>query len=100
MAGLGEKLIAQEKCIHASAHSMGEKQEEQEACVQQESCDRVSIAETWGGDSGDWSEGKAECLWVRLRGKANQAGLLVRVCYRPPNQHEEADEEFYKLTFH
>ncbi|KAM9649084.1 uncharacterized protein ACIBXB_011576 [Morphnus guianensis] len=36
------------------------------------------------------------CLWVRIRRKANKAGILVGVGYRPPNQDEEADEIFYK----
>ncbi|KAK4818051.1 LOW QUALITY PROTEIN: hypothetical protein QYF61_004578 [Mycteria americana] len=39
-----------------------------------------------------------ECLWVRIRGKANKADIMVGVCYRPPNQDEdeEADGAFYK----
>ncbi|KAK4827403.1 hypothetical protein QYF61_017808 [Mycteria americana] len=39
---------------------------------------------------------RVECLWVRIRGKANKADIVVGVCYRPPNQHEETDELFYK----
>ena len=39
---------------------------------------------------------KVESLWVRIRGKANKASILVGVCYRPPNQDEETDEEFYR----
>jgi len=31
-----------------------------------------------------------------MRGKANKADLLLGVCYRPPNQDEEADEAFCK----
>ena len=41
-------------------------------------------------------DNRVECLWVRIRGKANKADIMVRVCYRPPNQDEEADEIFYK----
>jgi len=40
--------------------------------------------------------GKVECLWIKMRGKANKADILLGVCYRPPNQEEEADEVFYK----
>ncbi|KAK4810586.1 hypothetical protein QYF61_007323 [Mycteria americana] len=36
------------------------------------------------------------CLWVRIRGKANKADIVVGACYRPPNQDEETDEIFYK----
>ncbi|GAB0208010.1 hypothetical protein GRJ2_003266700 [Grus japonensis] len=39
---------------------------------------------------------RVECLWVRIRGKANKADIMVGVCHRPPNQDEEADEIFYK----
>ena len=28
---------------------------------------------------------RVESLWVRIRGKANAEGVLVGVCYRPPN---------------
>ncbi|KAJ7406973.1 hypothetical protein BTVI_64322 [Pitangus sulphuratus] len=38
------------------------------------------------------SDNKVECLWVRIRGKANKANILVGVCYRLPNQDEESDE--------
>ena len=37
-----------------------------------------------------------ECLWVRIRGKAKKAGIMVGVCYRPPIQDEEADKIFYR----
>jgi len=39
---------------------------------------------------------KVECLWVKMRGKANKADILLGVCYRPPSQDEEADQVFYK----
>ncbi|RMC09661.1 hypothetical protein DUI87_13447 [Hirundo rustica rustica] len=42
------------------------------------------------------NDDKVECLWVRIRGKANKADILVGVCYRPPNQEEEVDNLFYK----
>ncbi|KAK4820612.1 LOW QUALITY PROTEIN: hypothetical protein QYF61_001918 [Mycteria americana] len=44
----------------------------------------------------DDGDDRVECLWVRIRGKANKADIVVGVCYRPPNQDEEADEVFYK----
>ncbi|GAB0180519.1 hypothetical protein GRJ2_000517200 [Grus japonensis] len=39
---------------------------------------------------------RVECLWVRIRGKANKADIMLGVCYRLPSQDEEADEIFYK----
>jgi len=39
---------------------------------------------------------KIKCLWVKMKGKANKADILLGVCYRPPNQDEEVDEVFYK----
>ncbi|GAB0209890.1 hypothetical protein GRJ2_003454700 [Grus japonensis] len=44
----------------------------------------------------DDGDDKVKCLWVRMRGKANKADILLGVCYRPSNQDEEADEIFYK----
>ncbi|KAK4830597.1 hypothetical protein QYF61_012023 [Mycteria americana] len=44
----------------------------------------------------DDGDDRVECLWVRIRGKANNADIVVGVCYRPPNQDEETDELFYK----
>lgn len=35
-------------------------------------------------------DGKVEFLWVRIKGRANKADILVGACYRPPNQDEEA----------
>jgi len=37
---------------------------------------------------------KVRCLWVKMRGKANKADILLGVCYRPPNQDEEVSEFF------
>jgi len=129
----GVRLTAQLKCIYTNARSMGNKQEELEAIVQQDSYDLVAITETWWDVSLDWSDAtdgykfyrrdrrgkrgsgvalyvrdcfdcielnncddKVECLWVKMRGKANKADILLGVCFRPPNQDEEADEVFYK----
>ena len=39
---------------------------------------------------------KVESLWVKIRGRADKADILVGVCYRPPNQDEETDEVFYE----
>ena len=35
-------------------------------------------------------------LWVKMRGKANKADILLGICYRPSNQDEEVDEVVYK----
>ncbi|KAJ7423652.1 mitochondrial fission process protein 1 [Willisornis vidua] len=42
------------------------------------------------------SSDKVECLWTRIREKANKADILMSVCYRPPYQDDEGDELFYK----
>ncbi|GAB0207696.1 hypothetical protein GRJ2_003235300 [Grus japonensis] len=36
-------------------------------------------------------DNRVECLWVRIRGNANKADILLGACYRPPNRDEEAD---------
>lgn len=43
-----------------------------------------------------YGDEKVVCPWVRLRGKANKGDIVVRLCYRPPNHDEEADEIFCK----
>ncbi|PKU45732.1 mitochondrial fission process protein 1 [Limosa lapponica baueri] len=37
-----------------------------------------------------------ECLWVRLKGKANKADIMVGVYYRSPNQDVEVDKTFFQ----
>ncbi|KAJ7421906.1 hypothetical protein BTVI_15877 [Pitangus sulphuratus] len=61
---------------------MGNKQEELEALVQQESCDVVTIMEMWWDDLHDWSAG--------------MDGYKPFRKFRPPNQDDEGDELFYK----
>ncbi|TRZ08823.1 hypothetical protein HGM15179_018288 [Zosterops borbonicus] len=117
--------------MYTNARSMGNKQEELEVMVQQQSDDVVTITETWWDDSHSWStaldgyklfrrkgrrgggvalyikkvfdsigietnEDGVECLWVRIKGRANKADIVLGVCYRPPNQEEEVDNLFYK----
>ena len=41
-------------------------------------------------------DNKVESLWVKIRGRADKADILVGICYRPPNQDEETDELFYE----
>jgi len=47
--------IAQIKCLPTNSHSMGNKQEELEAIVLQESYDLIAFTETWWDKSHDWS---------------------------------------------
>ncbi|KAJ7402843.1 hypothetical protein BTVI_83064 [Pitangus sulphuratus] len=49
------KPAAQLKCTYTNACSVGNKQEELEAIVHQESYDIVTIMEMWWDDSQDWS---------------------------------------------
>ncbi|RMC06743.1 hypothetical protein DUI87_16189 [Hirundo rustica rustica] len=127
------KSAAQLKRMYTNARSVGNKQEELEAMVQQKSCDGVAIKETWWDESHSWStaldgyklfrrdrkgrrgggvalyigealvameiktnDSEVECLWVRIKGKANKADILLGVCYRPPKQEEEVDNLFYQ----
>lgn len=39
---------------------------------------------------------RVQCLWVRARGKANKADVMVGVHYSAPNQDKEVDQKFYK----
>ena len=40
-------------------------------------------------------DNKVESLWVKIRGRADKADILVGICYTP-NQDEETDEVFYE----
>ncbi|TRZ20521.1 hypothetical protein HGM15179_006655 [Zosterops borbonicus] len=42
------------------------------------------------------NEDGVECIWVRIKGRANKADILLGVCYCPPNQEEEVDNLFYE----
>jgi len=44
----------------------------------------------------DDGDNRIECLWGRIMEKANKVDIVVRVCYRPPNQDEEAEKIFHK----
>ncbi|KAK4826209.1 hypothetical protein QYF61_006153 [Mycteria americana] len=35
-------------------------------------------------------------LWVRIKGRAGTGDIIVRVCYRPPDQEDGADEALYR----
>jgi len=52
--GSGVRLTAQLKCVYTNARSMGNKQEELEAIIQQDGYDFVAMTETWWDNSHDW----------------------------------------------
>ncbi|RMC22386.1 hypothetical protein DUI87_00700 [Hirundo rustica rustica] len=54
------------------------------------------IKQTFDTVGVETKEDGVECLWVRIKGKANKADILLGVCYRPPNQEEEVDNLIYK----
>ncbi|GAB0192596.1 hypothetical protein GRJ2_001724900 [Grus japonensis] len=37
-----------------------------------------------------------ESLWVRIKGSAGAGDIIVGVCYRPPDQGDQADEAIYR----
>ncbi|KAK4815341.1 hypothetical protein QYF61_000173 [Mycteria americana] len=76
--------ITQLKCICTNAHSMGNKQEELEAIVQQENYDIVAITETWWDDSHNWSAAMDGYKLFRRDGQGRGGGwvaLYVRECF-------------------
>ncbi|RMC15084.1 hypothetical protein DUI87_07264 [Hirundo rustica rustica] len=56
----------------------------------------LCIKQTFDTVGIETKEDGVECLWVRIKGKAKKADILLGVCYRPPNQEEEVDNLFYK----
>ena len=84
MPGLGVKLIAQLKCIYASACSMGNKKEELEVIVQRDSCDLVAITQTWWDDSYDCTaavDGYKLFRRDRQGRRGSGVALYVRECF-------------------
>ncbi|OWK62557.1 hypothetical protein RLOC_00012636 [Lonchura striata] len=39
---------------------------------------------------------EVECLWIKIRRKANKADILLGVCNHPPNQEEEVTSIYWK----
>ena len=72
MPVLEMRSIAQLKCIYTNAHSMGNKQEELEAIVQQGNYYIVAITETWWGDSHNWSAAMGGYKLFRRIGKEGE----------------------------
>ena len=82
--GLGVRREAQLKCVYTNAHSMGNKQEELEAIVQQASYDLVAITETWWDHSHDWSAAMDGYKLFRKDRQGRRGGgvaLYVKECF-------------------
>jgi len=41
-------------------------------------------------------EEQTESLWVRIKDRTGAGDTIVEVCYRPPNQEDQADEPLYR----
>ncbi|GAB0202998.1 hypothetical protein GRJ2_002765400 [Grus japonensis] len=41
-------------------------------------------------------EEPTESLWVRIKGRAGAGDIIAGVCYRPPDQGDQADEALYR----
>ncbi|GAB0185700.1 hypothetical protein GRJ2_001035300 [Grus japonensis] len=52
---------------------------------------------SWSTWSSTWGhEELTKSLWVRIKGRAGTGDTIVVVCYRPPNQEDQADEALYR----
>ena len=60
-SGVRREPLAQLKCIYSNACSMGSKQEELEAIVQQSNYEVVVITEIWWDHSHNWSAAVDGC---------------------------------------
>lgn len=83
---LGVKSAAQLSCMYTIAHSTGNKQEELEAMVQQESYDVVAIMETWWDNSHSWSaalDGYKFFRRDRKRRRGEGVALYIREAFDP-----------------
>ncbi|GAB0204011.1 hypothetical protein GRJ2_002866700 [Grus japonensis] len=93
-----EKLVV--KVCHVDAHIPKSRATEEHQNNQQvDQAAKIEVAQVdldWQHKELDDGDDRVECLWVRIRGKASKADILLGVCYKPPNQDEETDEIFYK----
>ena len=71
-------MTAQLKCVYTNACSMGNKQEELEAIIQQDGHDLVAITETWWDNSHDWH---AVIDATDSLGKTDQQGEVGELLY-------------------
>ncbi|PKU29972.1 hypothetical protein llap_19725 [Limosa lapponica baueri] len=81
---MGVKSVAQLKCIYTNACSMGNKQDELEAIVQQDSYDVVTITETWWDDCHDQNavvNGYKLFRRDRQGRRGGSVALYVRECF-------------------
>ncbi|PKU31493.1 rna-directed dna polymerase from mobile element hypothetical protein [Limosa lapponica baueri] len=81
---MGVKSGAQLKCIYTNAHSVGNKQDELEAIVQQDSCDVVAITEVWWDDGHNWNAVMDGYKLFRRDRQGRRGGgvaLYVRECF-------------------
>ena len=82
--GLELRREAQLKCVYTNAHSMGNKQKELEAIVQQASNDLVAITETWWDHCHDWSAAVDGYKLFRKDRQGRRCGgvaLYVKECF-------------------
>ncbi|PKU36607.1 adaptin ear-binding coat-associated protein 1 [Limosa lapponica baueri] len=89
------KSGAQLKCIYANAPSMGNKQEELEPIVRQDSYDVVTITETWWDDSHDWNAAMNGYKLLRRNRQGRRGGgvaLYIRECFDCINLDSRDDE--------
>jgi len=42
------------------------------------------------------NEEPTESLWVRIKGRSGTGDIIVGVCYRPPDQEDQADKALYR----
>mgnify|MGYP001853842016 FL=1 len=83
MMGLGVRQMAQLEYIYTTALSMGNKQVELEATVQQANYDLVAITGTWWDHSHDWTAAMEAYKLFRMDRKGRRGGgmALSRDCF-------------------
>ncbi|PKU28504.1 nipped-b-like protein [Limosa lapponica baueri] len=92
---MGVKSGAQLKCIYTNARSMGNKQDELEAIVRQDSYDVVTITETWWDDGHDWNAAMNGYKLLRRNRQRRRGGgvaLNSRECFECMELDSSDDE--------
>ncbi|PKU47117.1 rna-directed dna polymerase from mobile element jockey- hypothetical protein [Limosa lapponica baueri] len=89
-----ERPEKREGDMYNNTHSMGNKQEEQEICVQSQGHDIIAIAEMWWNSSYDWNAGMDGCVLFRkdIPGKVMERLILDVISMHVEEKVTESDQ--------
>lgn len=92
LASKSASLGCQLKCLYANACSMGKSKRHYRPGETRRGCHSLC----WWPAGVQMIKELTKSLWVRIKGRAGTGDIIVRVCYRPLDQKDPADEALYR----